>query len=131
MNITPQDRQLAERIFEVVYLKYNSMCPEIERDVFALLAEAREAQHKASWLPIETAPKGVPIHTFGTYLPRNAHASEMLHIVLRDDELSETSPYWHMRTYHEHDGMVGTYTRTHWYPVQPLPTPPITDKENI
>lgn len=63
MTITPQDRQLAERIgkecFDVLKASKPSYLFHVE-ECAALLAEARDAQHKASWaMAIEAAAEDI------------------------------------------------------------------------
>lgn len=94
------------------------------REALATPAQPVAAPSQDAWMPIDTAPRGIPIHTCGTFKPTPGREIEDSYIVLRDDELSATSPHWTMRGHHEHDGIIGLYIRTHWVARQELPSLP-------
>lgn len=64
------------------------------------------------WQPIETMPRNVNIDTKGVF---HAKAANLKYTLTKFDEnISDNTVYPLVTTYFEHNGMVGTYTRTEW-----------------
>lgn len=125
MNITQQDRMLAERIGKAIANRNYTGCIVNIDEVASLLAEAREAQHKASWLPIDTAPKD------GTHiLLYRPSVGEWTKVSIGDWEddkyAKKPRPYW-SSCYERILGILWCRSNapTHW---MPLPIPPITNE---
>lgn len=71
------------------------------------------------WQPIETAPRGEVIDTFGCWI--NKRNSYKAYIRNCDDFIGENTVHPLIKTHFEYEGATGTYTRTHWRRLPPEP----------
>lgn len=76
-----------------------------------------------SWQPIDTAPKDVPMDTYGVFKSRTGKPDKMIRYC--DDIFWSSTVRPLTRTYYDHDGDTGDYTRTHWMPLPERPVPTI------
>ncbi len=79
----------------------------------------------SEWKTIDSAPRDEVIDTYGYWI--NKRTTYQKYIRNCDDFISKHTVNPLTCTYFEHEGVTGTYTRTHWMPVPEtplLPQPP-------
>jgi len=94
--------------------------PKTGKRLAKLIKTLADELREREWQDISSMPRDVEVDTCGTFLRKRDGGVE-IQIRHAGDYVSASTVYPLKKTYYDYNGVIGTYTRTHWKLAPVLP----------